>query len=151
MINHSESCGPQLFIKSAAKAGVELLAAIANNIIMVTLWVLPVKCKAQGNTKEAILCKYSRHINITETAAVRQGLHSTSEHEYWRRGAPYSPIRSIGTLNVQLLMKRETNAHWIPRNAQLDCCIVMHTMVRSLSSLTAIPRRMHRISSDLRS
>ena len=28
---------------------------------MVTLWVLFVKCKAQEITKEAILCKYSRH------------------------------------------------------------------------------------------
>ena len=49
-----------VFIKSEAQAGVELSAAIANDIIMVTLWVLPVKCKAQGNTKEAILRKYSR-------------------------------------------------------------------------------------------
>jgi hypothetical protein len=36
------------------------MGAAANHIIMVTLWVLFVKCKAQGITKEAILCKYSR-------------------------------------------------------------------------------------------
>ena len=38
----------------------KVLGTTVNHIIMVTLWVLFVKCKAQGNTKEAILCKYSR-------------------------------------------------------------------------------------------
>ena len=38
----------------------KIQGAMACHIIMVTLWVLVVKCKAQGNTKEAILCKYSR-------------------------------------------------------------------------------------------
>jgi hypothetical protein len=79
-VNHSESCVPQLFIKSAAKAGVELSAAIAKDIIMVTLWVLPVKCKAQGNTKEVILCKYSRQVQFTETDCQQQDLSITSEH-----------------------------------------------------------------------
>ena len=35
-------------------------------IIMVTLWVLNAKCKAQGITKEAILCKYSRHRTLSQ-------------------------------------------------------------------------------------
>ena len=61
-----------MFIKSAAKAGMELAAATAMNIIMVTLWVLPVKCKAQGNTKEAILCKYSRQAESSETTCGHQ-------------------------------------------------------------------------------
>jgi hypothetical protein len=77
-INHSETCGPELF-KSATQAGVELLAAIAYDIIMVTLWVLPVKCKAQGNTKEAILCKYSRQEHSTKTACVQRRLRLTGE------------------------------------------------------------------------
>ena len=46
-------------ICSKSRNGV-LRATGNNNIIMVTLWVLNVKCKAQGITKEAILCKYSR-------------------------------------------------------------------------------------------
>ena len=40
----------------------KVLGTTVNHIIMVTLWVLFVKCKAQGNTKEAILCKYSRQL-----------------------------------------------------------------------------------------
>ena len=46
-----------------------VLGATAYNIIMVTLWVLFVKCKAQGITKEAILCKYSRHQNCFESTS----------------------------------------------------------------------------------
>ena len=34
---------------------------------MVTLWVLFVKCKAPEITKEAILCKYSRHQDCSES------------------------------------------------------------------------------------
>ena len=36
---------------------------------MVTLWVLFVKCKAPEITKEAILCKYSRHQNCSESTS----------------------------------------------------------------------------------
>ena len=59
--HHSDRLEPPSVIKSAAEAGMKILGAKAYHIIMVTLWVLVVKCKAQGNTKEAILCKYSRH------------------------------------------------------------------------------------------
>ena len=54
---------PPLIIKSAAEAGMKVLGTTVNHIIMVTLWVLFVKCRAQGITKEAILCKYSRQRN----------------------------------------------------------------------------------------
>ena len=50
---------PCQVIKFAAEAGVNPRAT-TNNIIMVTLWVLFVKCRAPAITKEAILCKYSR-------------------------------------------------------------------------------------------
>jgi hypothetical protein len=39
---------------------------------MVTLWVLFVKCKAQGNTKEAILCKYSRRPSCFASVDLRK-------------------------------------------------------------------------------
>ena len=39
---------------------------------MVTLWVLFVKCKAQEITKEAILCKYSRHPSCFASVDVRK-------------------------------------------------------------------------------
>ena len=45
----------------------KVLGTTGNHIIMVTLWVLFVKCKAQGNTKEAILCKYSRQAGREKT------------------------------------------------------------------------------------
>ena len=54
------SSAPGWFIKSAARAGIDSWERAFTIILMVILWVLVAKCKAQGITKEAILCKYSR-------------------------------------------------------------------------------------------
>jgi len=46
------------------------MGAAVNDIIMVTLWVLFVKCRAQGITKEAILCKYSRQVDLSQNSCL---------------------------------------------------------------------------------
>ena len=66
--HHSGFVHSQLIIKSAAQAGIDSWESGVAIILMVTLWVLNAKCKAQGITKEAILCKYSRHQHFSMDA-----------------------------------------------------------------------------------
>ena len=66
--HHSGFVHPQLIIKSAAQAGIDSWELGVAIILMVTLWVLNAKCKAQEITKEAILCKYSRHRHFSPDA-----------------------------------------------------------------------------------
>ena len=74
---------------------------------MVTLWVLFVKCKAQEITKEAILCKYSRHSPCFASANVCKPAAGLGEFSFWGLGCSATPV---GVLFAEHCLRG--SVHW---------------------------------------